>query len=357
MNVNAIKGAAYRILVVAAKLPAWIESMSPASRKAYLKAHPDSKYASQLGGGSKPEAKPKAAPAKTAGSGDKVADKHNATIKQAAADARDVRAQIKSLKEQLPDPIETRADKAKDTRINKKIQEQMEHLKHHKATGDKAKALLEKRNAAKTAPPKTPNQGTGADKGDTVKPNPPTAKPAAKPKSDPAADKIEHKLMDELREGKSRGPGSAASKLVRHITKLPQGEEHTDEQLDAQDAAESAIDRHGIDSPQAAKALTELRTMYGKANLGKTPPKPKPARPEYDEPEDREPYEPVGTGSYRRSPGSSSKGGSKAKPSAKSPGGGPGKGSAPLGRRRGKGGAYKPSAKNGGSPARAPGRG
>lgn len=144
MNVNAIKGAASRVALVAsmelsAKLPAWIEGMSPASRKAYLKAHPDSKYASQLGG--------------SGGSGDKVADKHNATIRQSATDAKDSRAQIKLLKSQLPESTETRADKAKATRINKKIAEQMENLKSHKAAGDKAKALLEKRSAAKTSKP------------------------------------------------------------------------------------------------------------------------------------------------------------------------------------------------------------
>ena len=138
MNVQMIKATAQRLAVLAAKLPEWLESMSPASRKAYLKAHPDSKYAGSLGGGS-------------GGSGDKVADKHNATIRQSAADAKDSRAQIKLLKSQLPESTETRADKAKATRINKKIQEQMEHLKSHKATGDKAKTLLEKRNAAKTA--------------------------------------------------------------------------------------------------------------------------------------------------------------------------------------------------------------
>ena len=52
----ALVAAASALMEVAAKLPEWIEGMSPASRKAYLKAHPDSKYASQLGGGAKPAA-------------------------------------------------------------------------------------------------------------------------------------------------------------------------------------------------------------------------------------------------------------------------------------------------------------
>ena len=163
-----VSSAAQRIALkeVAAKLPEWIEGMSPESRKAYLKQHPDSKYAAQL--------------QKAQGSGDKVADKHNETIKQAAADAKAVRAQIKSLKEQLPDPIETRADKAKATRINKKIADLMTNLQEHKATALKAKTLLEKRSAA--TPAKAPAKPKPA-------PEPVATKPTPKAVEDDGAEK------------------------------------------------------------------------------------------------------------------------------------------------------------------------
>lgn len=427
-----VSSAAQRIArkEVAAKLPEWLESMSPASRKAYLKAHPDSKYAGSLGG--------------SGGSGDKVADKHNATIRQSAADAKDSRAQIKLLKSQLPESTETRADKAKATRINKKIQEQMEHLKSHKAAGDKAKALLEKRSAAKPAatkedvgkksirrpPANSPlgryireanerhakrmdkadeaqerlekrsaakpaatkeavgkksirkagrvlPKGLGADSspggsGKSSKnsdmglknpPAPTASKPKPEPtkpslKSDPKSDKLQHDLMERIRNGDDSKHGAAsnpADQLLRHIAKPAPGVEETEEHWDAYDDADSAITKHGIDSPQATKALTKLRSLYGKADPEKQRPAPKPAmhRDEDDEPRDSDE-------SYRSSPkaapihparGMGAKKGGMYKAA-------PGRSSAPSGRRPGKGGSShaKPSAKSGGSPAKAPGR-
>ena len=173
---------------VAAKLPDWIESMNAASRKAYLKQHPDSKYAAQL--------------QQAMGSGDKVADRHNETIKQAAAEAKVVRAQIKSLKEQLPDPIETRADKAKTTRINKKIAGLMTTLQEHKATALKAKTLLEKRQAKKAEPaPTTKAQDEVKELEDKVK--------TLKTRSDAAR-----------RTAGGRNPHAGAGSDVGHSTKL-----------------------------------------------------------------------------------------------------------------------------------------
>jgi hypothetical protein len=41
-------GSSQRTMETAAKLPKWIEDMSPSSKKAYLKAHPETKYAEQI---------------------------------------------------------------------------------------------------------------------------------------------------------------------------------------------------------------------------------------------------------------------------------------------------------------------
>lgn len=157
----ALVAAASALMEVAAKLPAWIEGMSPASRKAYLKAHPDSKYASQLGGSAKPAAKPKGGAVGdsspdsdgsdeyTAEEITKMVEKRKAAEQKkrmAALRAKGIvpegetkqaikenMAAVRKLKASLPESIETRADKAKATRINNKIKGLMDDIKAAKA--------------------------------------------------------------------------------------------------------------------------------------------------------------------------------------------------------------------------------
>lgn len=273
-----VSSAAQRIALkeVAAKLPEWIESMNPASRKAYLKQHPDSKYAAQL--------------QQAQGSGDKVADKHNETIKQAAAEAKAVRAQIKSLKEQLPDPIETRADKAKATRINNKIAGLMTTLQEHKATALKAKTLLEKRQAKKAEPAPEPVVTKPTPKGQSKEDAPaPTPKSpsgvrpskatmrrnANKPKAEtiPKDPSFKTAAAEKIRAAEKGNSSSRNSSDIDAFLKeviAPAGSTKiTERRADLKKNAKLIILRHGIDSKEAYDAIGKLRDDYSIPHGGK----------------------------------------------------------------------------------------
>jgi uncharacterized coiled-coil protein SlyX len=144
-------GSSQRTMETAAKLPKWIEDMSPSSKKAYLKAHPETKYAEQIkalltGDGSKPGTK---APV------DKIVVRHQGIIKDANETLRDNRAEIKELQsviKSLP-KSPTAAQKSKVARAQKKIAALTDEIKDLQGVIAKSKAAIEKRSGATSKAP------------------------------------------------------------------------------------------------------------------------------------------------------------------------------------------------------------